>query len=199
MVFAMIFSVGILVTSIITFASFPSMKDDITYSKCSLYIVLNTALNGDQTRNWGGFTQLKDHVGNISTLLSTASTQFTSTLDGNDWLYNDMQVLKQINNNIYKDNKDSLLIAPNPSLIYTAKTGGTAMPTRQSLFIEKSLGGGPNTMVYDIELGINTTKILSDQGYLVYQSAALLSQSAATIKANTIASQKTLDQFSNQL
>jgi hypothetical protein len=175
MVFAMIFSVGILVTSIITFASFPSMKDDITYTKCSLYVILNSALNGDQTRNWGGFNQLKEHVGNISTLLNTASSQFTSTLSGNDWLYYDMSDLKQKNYNIYKNNKDSLLIAPHPALIYTATTGGTSMPTRKSLFIEKGLGGEANTMVDDIDMGIKKTEVLSNQGYLVYKSASLLS------------------------
>jgi hypothetical protein len=50
------------------------LQEDITNTKCGLYLALDVAVNGDQTNNWGGFTQIKDQIGNVSSLLSTAST-----------------------------------------------------------------------------------------------------------------------------
>lgn len=44
---------------------------------------LDVALNGDQDNNWGGFTLLSHQIGNISSLLSTASTEVTTTLSNN--------------------------------------------------------------------------------------------------------------------
>lgn len=44
---------------------------------------LDVAKNGDQTNGWGGFTQLSNQIGNISSLLSTTSTAVTTELSNN--------------------------------------------------------------------------------------------------------------------
>jgi hypothetical protein len=84
------------------------MKTDIVNTKCSLYTTLDVAINGDQSKNWGGFSSLKNQVGNISALLNTASSQVTTNLANNDWLSDDMFTLKKTNLNLYKDNNISV-------------------------------------------------------------------------------------------
>lgn len=44
------------------------------YTQCSLYNMLDITKNGEQAKQWGGFNQLKNQVGNISSLLTTASS-----------------------------------------------------------------------------------------------------------------------------
>lgn len=46
-------------------------------------MALDVAKNGDQTNGWGGFTQLSNQIGNISSLLSTASTAVSTELGAN--------------------------------------------------------------------------------------------------------------------
>ena len=54
-----------------------------------MYTTLDVTSNGDQSKNWGGFNQLKNQVGNISSLLTTASNQINTNFRGADGLSND--------------------------------------------------------------------------------------------------------------
>ena len=73
------------------------------YTQCSLYTMLDVTKNGDQSRNWGGFAQLKNQVGNISSLLTTTSNEVNSNFKGfdglsdDDWIIEDMEAMKIIN------------------------------------------------------------------------------------------------------
>jgi len=94
MVFAVLFASGTALTTVLGFVFFPSLKDYITSTKCGLYTSLDVAVNGDQTNGWGGFTQLANQIGNVSTLLSTASTAASTNLANNGWLLTSMAALK---------------------------------------------------------------------------------------------------------
>lgn len=73
------------------------MKSYIRYAKCSLYYMIDEALNGDLDNGWGGFIELKYKIGNISSLLDSAATQVTTYISNDDWLVNDMTVMKNKN------------------------------------------------------------------------------------------------------
>jgi hypothetical protein len=77
--------------------------------------MLDTTISGDSANNWGGFTQLKNQIGNISSLLSSAATQISTYLPGDRWLIDDMTIMKKANLDIYKQYKDSQLITPSPN------------------------------------------------------------------------------------
>ena len=158
-VFAIIFALAILVTTIVAFTFFPALEEDITMTKCSMYHSLDIALNGDQNNNWGGFQQMQDQIGNISTLLSTASAAISSTLSGNEWLQDGMNTLKTMNLDLYNNNKDSTVVSPKASDVASAISGNAALPTVQPLFVQQGLGpnGTANTMVTDIDLNMQIT------------------------------------------
>jgi len=155
-------------------------------TKCSIYYTLDLAINGDQSNNWGGFSQLQSQIGNVSSLLSTASTSISTNLAGNDWLITSMASLNQMNANLYKNNNQSQVNSPNPTTTASAISGGNPLPTVTPLFISSGLGpnGTSNTMVSDISSGLQVTASVSNQGYLVYTSAFLLANSAINISAN---------------
>lgn len=163
MSFLIIFSIGIMVTSVVAFASFPSMQSDIINTKCAIFKSLDVAMNGDQNNKWGGFQQLQNQVGNISTLLTSASSQITANLASNDWLVDGMQTLKNKNINIYTSNQDSTVTTPWAANVTTAIAGSVALPTRVPLFISAKLGpiGTVNTMTNDIDTSIRTTEQVS--------------------------------------
>lgn len=73
MVFTIVFATAVFVVTIVMFTSFPLLKKQMELAKCSLFNTLDITKNGDQAKNWGGFAQLKNQVGNISSLLTTAS------------------------------------------------------------------------------------------------------------------------------
>lgn len=54
-------------------------------------------MNGDTDNGWGGFLSLKNKIGNISSLLDSASTQVTTYISGDDWLVNNIAVMKNKN------------------------------------------------------------------------------------------------------
>lgn len=139
---------------------------------------LDVAKNGDQANGWGGFTQLSNLVGNVSGLLSTASTAVSTDLSNNEWLVDDMKALKQQNLNLYNNNNQSVVFSPNS----LATSSSTVVPR----FISSGLGpnGTANTMVTDIDSGIRVTEQVSGQGYKVYTAALLLATSANTMTAN---------------
>lgn len=94
-----------------------------------------------------------------------------------------MEALKEQNTDLYKNNFESTVYSPNPS----SWTGGSSTPpTVVPLFISAGLGpnGTANTMVTDIDSGIQVTEQVSSQGYTVYTSALLLANSANEIISN---------------
>jgi hypothetical protein len=90
MIFTALFSVGIFITVIVAFSSLPSLQNDLTNTQCSLFYSLDIAINGDQTNEWGGFSQIQSQVGNISSLLSSAASLINSTFGNNNWLLSSM-------------------------------------------------------------------------------------------------------------
>jgi hypothetical protein len=150
-------SIGILVTSIISFSFIPSLKSNVLLTKCSLYVVLDSSMNGDE--KWGGFINLKDQIGNISSLLTSAMTKIGTYFTGDDWLVDDLSSLKTSNLNIYKNNKDSKVTTPNPTSTATALNAGQDIPQIDSIFIKTGMGpnGTFNRMVDDIDRGLRTT------------------------------------------
>jgi hypothetical protein len=83
--------------------------------------MLDITKNGEQAKQWGGFNQLKNQVGNISSLLTTASSEVAKNFKGfdglsnDDWIIDDMEAMKKTNLDLYKNNKDSKVITPNPT------------------------------------------------------------------------------------
>lgn len=73
-------------------------------TKCALYYTMDVALNGDLLNSWGGFVQLSNQIGNISTQLSTASTAASTNLSNSAWLKTDLLALQQANINLYTNN-----------------------------------------------------------------------------------------------
>lgn len=144
------------------------------------------AKNGDQTNSWGGFTQIKDQIGNLSQYLSTASTAVSTQLNNNEWLVTDMAALQEQNINLYKDNNESTVYSPNPTTTESAISGSTPLPTVTPRFIASGLGpnGTTNTMVDDIAAGLRVTEQLSSQGSKVYEAGQLLAYSSNTIVSN---------------
>ena len=114
-VWLFILSAGILATGIISFTSIPKMKDYIDYSRCSIYNMLDLTLNGDTNTGWGGMRDLKDKIGKISAALDPAKSKISTYFTNDEWLVNDMTVMKNLNLEIYNQNKDSQLISPNPT------------------------------------------------------------------------------------
>eukprot|EP00919_Chromeraceae_sp_WS-2016_P071598 GHVR01169532.1.p1 GENE.GHVR01169532.1~~GHVR01169532.1.p1 ORF type:complete len:117 (-),score=28.61 GHVR01169532.1:1128-1478(-) len=116
-------------------------------------------MNGDQSNNWGGFVQLKNQVGNISSLLTSASTSISTHFTGDSWLVDDMIAMNKANLNIYKNNKDAVLVTPNKDTSATARTNGDPLPTVNSVFIQTGLGpnGTTDTMVNDIDISLRVT------------------------------------------
>jgi hypothetical protein len=159
MIFAMLFAGGICLTTIIGFVYFPSLKEYIVNTKCGLYTSLDVTVNGDQANGWGGFTQLSNQIGNVSTLLSTASTAASTNLANNGWLITGMDGLKEQNIKIYKNNYLSTVITPNMAQTKTDISGNNTLHTIVPLFISQGLGpnGTNNTMVTDIDSGIRVT------------------------------------------
>ena len=91
-----------------------------------------------------------------------------------------MEALKEENENLYKNNFESTVLSPNPVTTQTAISGGNDLPTVVPLFISAGLGpnGTANTMVTDIDSGIQVTEEVSNQGYTVFTSALLMANSA---------------------
>ena len=127
------------------------MKDNLEMTSCSMYLTLDTAINGDGT--WGGFTNLRNKIGNITNLLSAAVTQIGIYFPGDSFLINDMNSMQTANLDIYNTYKSSQMITPNPDTTATAANAGQATPLIDSLFIKQGMGpnGTVNTMVTDID------------------------------------------------
>lgn len=53
---------GVLILCVVSFSLIPDMKNNLSMTSCSIYLALDSALNGDSS--WGGFTSLRDKIGN---------------------------------------------------------------------------------------------------------------------------------------
>lgn len=133
------------------------MKNNLDMTNCGIYLTLDTALNGDGT--WGGFTSLRDNIGNITNLLSSAVTQIQIYFPGDEWLVNSLKAMQTANLNIYNNYKLSQLTTPNPSTTATAANAGQSTPRVDSRFIKTGMGpnGTAKTMVTDIDAGLQVT------------------------------------------
>ena len=136
----------------------PDLKQHSKMASCSIYLSLDTVLNGDD--EWGGFVNLRNTVGNITNLLSAAVTQIQIYFPGDGWLVDTMQTMQTNNLNIYNTFKTSQMVTANPDSTATAKNAGQGTPMIDSMFIKFGMGpnGTSNTMVTDIDVGLRTTK-----------------------------------------
>lgn len=160
MVFTIFFGLGVFVVCMISMSYIPTLRNYSSMASCSIFLSLDTVLNGDG--KWGGFVNLRNTVGNITNLLSSANMQINSYFPNKDdnWLVESMQTMQTANLNIYSTFKNSKLITPNPDSTATAKNAGQDTPMVDSMFIRYGMGpnGTSNTMVTDIDVGLRTTK-----------------------------------------
>lgn len=157
-IFILLFAAGIFIVCMIAMSFIPDIKAQSSMASCSIYLTLDTVLNGDGT--WGGMVNLRDKVGNITNLLSAAVTQIQIYFPGDSWLLDSMHAMQTTNLNIYNTFKSSQLVTPNPDSTATAANAGQATPKIDSMFIKYGMGpnGTSNTMVNDIDIGLRTTK-----------------------------------------
>ena len=157
MVLLLLCAGGTLFITIISFSFVPELKQNLSMTSCSIFLTFDTAMNGDD--NWGGFTNLRDKVGNITNLLSAAVTQIQIYFPGDSWLITSMQSMQIENVNLYSKYRDSQMITPNPISTAVNLNANISVPMIDSLFIKKGLG--PNstagTMITDIDSGLRTT------------------------------------------
>lgn len=158
MVLLLLCASGTLVISVISYSYVPDMKTYLEMTDCSIYLALDTAMNGDGT--WGGFTNIRDKVGNITNLLSAAVTQIQIYFPGDSWLVSSMQAMQTANVNIYDKYKSSQMVTPNPDTTATNLNANLSVPMIDSRFIRQGLGpnGTENTMITDIDYGLRTTE-----------------------------------------
>ena len=191
-----IFSAGI-----VSFTAIPNMKSYISYTKCSMYYLLDISLNGDLDNGWGGFVSLKNNIGNISSLLDSASTQVNTYLSNDEWLVDDINAMKAANLEIYNQHKDAQLITPNPSTTEVNLNAGFDFPRIDSIFIQGGLGpnGTFGTMVDDIDRGLRKTEKKSQAAYDIESAAQKMVLASSTIQENAVSSQNTLAMYIRQL
>ncbi len=104
MLAAILFSVALLITTVVAFSTFANLKTDLKMVSCGLYYTLDTALNGDQTNKWGGFSSIQSQVSNTSLLLSSTANTITNTLSNNEWIVTGMQKLEDMNLALWTNN-----------------------------------------------------------------------------------------------
>jgi hypothetical protein len=199
-IFSIIFAFAITITAVVGFVFFPALQKNIKMTKCALYYSMDVAINGDLENGWGGFSQLANQIGNISSQLSTASTAASANISNSDWLMADYTALQQANINLYTNNNLSRVYSPNPSTTASAVSSNSPLPTVVPLFISSGLGPytQSGTMTYDIHQAlINTTGALGAQGYKVYKAAQTLTTSSNSIQTNTDINMKSITMNSN--
>lgn len=115
MIFGVIFAVGTLIATIVVFSSFKNLKTDINMVECSLFYAVDISTNGDQSRNWGGFSQIQSQLSGITSLIDTTASTVNSSLSGNEWITTGFSTLESLNLALYENNKDSVVKTPNPT------------------------------------------------------------------------------------
>lgn len=149
--FAVIFSIAILGTSIAAFTIIPAAQTQLKNTKCGIYGTLDVALNGDNS-NWGGFSHIKSQVGNISKLLNSTNSQINTYFDDNTNIKDAMDSMMADNIKIYTSYKDAKVDTPDP---YASASDLKV----DSWFIKTFLGPitRANTMTKDIYEGLSIT------------------------------------------
>jgi hypothetical protein len=112
---------------------------------------LDVALNGDNN-NWGGFSHIKNQVGNISQLLNSTNSQINTYFDDNTNIKDGMNNMKSDNIKLYTSNKDAVVSTPDPYALASALT-------TDSYFIKTILNSTivPTPMTKDIEQALLLT------------------------------------------
>lgn len=146
----MLFSIGISVIVVIAFTTLPGLKTQADYTKCGIYRALDESLNGDSTTGWGGITNLRYQLGNISSSLDSAVTSINSYFTNNAWLVTDLSNQQLTNVNFFKTYRNNTLSSPDPNSTIDIN----------SVFLTTGLGpnGTTNTMVDDIDASLRITK-----------------------------------------
>lgn len=109
-----------------------------------MYGTLDVALNGDN-KQWGGYSHIKNQVGNISKLLSSANSQINTYFNDDETIKSAMDQMKADNINLYTSNRDAKVESPLPGAV-------SPNDKTDSLFVSTMLGSSstPSTMTNDI-------------------------------------------------
>lgn len=78
-------------------------------------------MNGDDS-SWGGFSHIKNQVGNISQLLNSTNSQINTYFDDNTIIKDGMNSMISDNIKLYTSNKDAVVSTPDPYAIASALT-----------------------------------------------------------------------------
>lgn len=62
----LLFSISILVTTIIGISSFSAIVTDMKMVKCGFYYSLDISINGDIDNKWAGFSQIQSKLTNVT-------------------------------------------------------------------------------------------------------------------------------------
>jgi len=94
-----------------------------------------------------------------------------------------------------------VVYTPNQLVTQADIAGQNAIHTVVPLFISQGMGpnGTANTMVTDIDSGLQITEKVSSQGYQVYTASQLLANSANNITTNTNVALQAMTQNTNYL
>ena len=80
-----LFSVAVLVTTIVGFSAFSGLHEQAEMTRCSMYYTLDISLNGDPDGQWGGFSQVQTQLSDVVTQLNSTVTAAAS-LANNEWI-----------------------------------------------------------------------------------------------------------------
>lgn len=110
------------------------------------------ALNGDDEQ-WGGFSHIKNQVGNISELLPAANTEIQNAFNDDETIKGAMDNMKSLNLQTYTSFNDSEVVTPDPNAT-------NADQYTDSYFIENLLGpnGTADTMVNEVDEALQSTQ-----------------------------------------
>jgi len=79
----LVFSIVILIATIIGISSFSAIVKDIKMVKCGFYYSLDTAINGDLDNSWGGFAQVQTKLADVTGLIADTVSSINNNLKGN--------------------------------------------------------------------------------------------------------------------
>ena len=128
--------------------------------KCGFYYSLDTALNGDLQNKWGGFSQIQSKLKNVTDLIATTVDSINTQLTDNSWIKIGLSNIKNMNLDLWENNKDSKLLTPDPIATKNAINTNNAIPTIVPLFIQSGLGPNAtaNKMITDLDSGFQITQ-----------------------------------------
>jgi hypothetical protein len=125
------FAIATLIVCIYSLTRLGIFSSSIIYTKCAIYAMLDTTLNGDSTNNWGGMEYLSNQYSSIYTGLNSFQKASNMYFSDNIWLINDPKLLDSGTLNIYLKYHNQKVLSPNPA---------TPMNTINPIFLNSSLG-----------------------------------------------------------